>query len=199
MNYRQVRLMKWLTLWRRRGLFLGAIASLLLAIGGTLLPAFSAFAAQKVIVKAGMFRVSVPVSQLEYFAETGEVTSSLSEIVKATKQDPQVVRHALTREVPVDFLFLDRALNHPLGELLLDKLGEVVHTSSNQANRQALRSAVVLSAAADSKISLLEVIQNYPTSEVEVEGDRLIEAAEQLRRFSDGLEKLRQRLPRIPQ
>lgn len=144
-----------------------------------------------------MFRVSVPVSQLEYFAETGEVTSSLSEIVKATKQDPQVVRHALTREVPVDFLLLDRALNHPLGELLLDKLGEVVHTPSNQANRQALRSAVVLSAAADSKISLLEVIQNYPTSEVEVEGDRIIEAAEQLRRFSDGLEALRQRLPKI--
>ncbi len=189
--------MKWPNLRRRRGLFLGAISSLILAVAGTALPTFPAVAAQKVIVKAGMFRVSVPVSQLEYFAETGEVTSSLSEIVKATKQDPQVVRHALTREVPVDFLLLDRALNHPLGELLLDKLGEVVHTPSNQANRQALRSAVVLSAAADSKISLLEVIQNYPTSEVEVEGDRIIEAAEQLRRFSDGLEALRQRLPKI--
>lgn len=198
--------MKWPTLRRHYGLILEAlpysrIASVytyLIAVTATVLLSVSALAAQKVIVKAGIFRVSVPVSQLEHFAETGEMSSSLKEIVKATKQEPPVVRHALTYEVTVDFLFLDRALNHPLGELLLDKLGEVVHTPSNQANRQALRSAVVLSAASDDKISLLEVIQNYPTSEVEVEGERIIEAAEHLRRFSDGLKALQQRLPRIP-
>ncbi|HIK26540.1 MAG: alpha/beta hydrolase [Oscillatoriaceae bacterium SKW80] len=197
--------MKWPTLRRHYGLFLEVLSyriisvyASLIAVAATVLLSVSAFAAQKVIVKAGIFQISIPVSQLEHFAETGEMSSSLSKVVKATKQDPPVIRHTLTHEVAVDFLFLERALNHPLGELLLDKLGEVVHTPSNQANRQALRSAVVLSAAADNKISLLEVIQNYPTSEVEVEGERIIDAAEHLRRFSDGLKALQQRLPRIP-
>ncbi|MBD2039492.1 alpha/beta hydrolase [Microcoleus sp. FACHB-672] len=184
-------------LHQQRQLFLGTSASLLLLGAGIMVPATNVSAAEKVLIKVSVFRASVPVSDMKNFAETGEVSASLRDIFNATKQDPEVTRNALTEEVAVDFLLLDRALNHPFGEALLDELGKVVHTRADSANRQALRSAIILSATEDKKISLLEVIQNYPSPEVQVEGDRLIEAAAQLRRFSDVLQVILQHWPNI--
>lgn len=190
--------MKWTNFFRRhRQSFLGTSASILLLGAGVLVPATNVNAAEKVLIKVGIVQASVPVGDLEKFAETGEIAPSLRDIFRATKQDPEVTRNALTEEVSVDFLFLDRALNHPFGEALLDELGKVVHTRADSANRQALRSAVILSATKDSKISLLEVIQNYPSPEVQVEGDRLIEAAAQLSRFSDVLQVILQHWPNV--
>ncbi|MBW4681023.1 MAG: alpha/beta hydrolase [Microcoleus vaginatus WJT46-NPBG5] len=190
--------MKWKNfLHRQRQLFLGTSASLLLLGGGIMVPATNVSAAEKVLIKVSVFQASVPVSDMKTFAETGKISASLRDIFNATKQDPEVTRNALTEEVAVDFLLLDRALNHPFGEALLDELGKVVHTRADSANRQALRSAIILSATEDKKISLLEVIQNYPSPEVQVEGDRLIEAAAHLRRFSDVLQVILQHWPNI--
>lgn len=190
--------MKWkIFLRRHHQLLIGTSASLLILVAGVIVPAFNANAAEKVVIKVGIVRASVPVSDLASFAQTGEIAPSLRDIFNATNQDPQVIRDALTEEVSIDFLLLDRALNHPFGEALLDELGKVVHTRADSANRQALRSAIVLSAREDNKVSLLEVIQNYPSPEVQVEGDRIIEAAAQLRRFSDVLKVILQYWPNI--
>lgn len=59
--------------------------------------------------------------------------------------------------------------------MLLDRLGAVIQTPSNRANRQALRSALVLSASDDSQMTLLEILPNYPTSELHVKGELLVE------------------------
>lgn len=69
-------------------------------------------------------------------------------------------------------------------------MGYSIHTSSNQANRQALRSALVLSANGDNKVSLIEVIQNYPTSEVIVEGERLVRTYNQLSIIAEDLGRI---------
>jgi len=65
---------------------------------------------------------------------------------------------------------------------------------------------LVLSASSDNEITLLETIKNYPTTEVDVEGDRLVEAygklvalSEQLGGVSERLQDLlnKIRLPRL--
>lgn len=71
-------------------------------------------------------------------------------------------------------------MNSQIGEGLLDQVSQVVHTPAGQADRQALRSALVQSAAQDGKITLIETFQNYPTPEVQVEGKRLAQVSRQL-------------------
>jgi Alpha/beta hydrolase of unknown function (DUF1400) len=139
----------------------------------------SANAAEQVVVKYKIFRASIPVDELTTFAKTGEASSGLKFYIRASRQDPDDVRRVLSQEADVNVVTLDRALNNPAGELLLDQISLAVHTPSNTANREAIRSALVLSASQDNKMSLIEVIQNYPTSEVEVEGERVLRTSRQ--------------------
>jgi hypothetical protein len=129
----------------------------------------SALSAEQVVVQYGIFRRSISVADLATFAETGEVPSELNLYLKASRQNPDDVRRVLREETEVSVVTLDRVLNSAAGDLLLDQVGQVVRTPSNRANRQAIRSALILSASQDSRVSLIEVIQNYPTSNVVVE------------------------------
>lgn len=147
-------------------------------------------AAEKVVLNYRIWRQSLSVKELTNFARTGRISSSLRVNFALARQDPQEIRQYLTAPVKVNPLLLDRVLNNQVGNFLLDRIGESIHTPSGRANRQALRSALVLSARGDRQMTLLEVLQNYPTSEVEVEGDRLAEAYQQLRRLQGILKKL---------
>ncbi|WP_339381933.1 alpha/beta hydrolase [Calothrix sp. FACHB-1219] len=160
------------------------------AIVVTLLYTNSAIAAEKVTLKYGIFRPSVSVDELTQFAKTGEVSQSLNFYLNRTGQDPKTVRNILVQEVNANPVVLDRVLNNPIGEFLLDRIGQSVGTPSGQANRQALRSAIVLSASQDSKVSLIEIIQNYPTTEVVVDGERLAQAYNQLYMLGENLQKV---------
>jgi len=87
-------------------------------------------------------------------------------------------------------VILDRVLNSPIGNVILDELSQVIHPPSRTADRQALRAALVLSASEDGEVTLLEIIENYPTINVEVDGERLENAYHQLRRLQVGLQDL---------
>jgi hypothetical protein len=178
----------------------------LVAGAGMLFYSTTAVASEKVILKYSVIRMTLPVSELEVFAETGKMSPALEMLLGQAKKDPEVVRRSLTRPVKVSQRLLERTLNSKLGEIVLDEVGQVIRTPSGTANQEALRKALVLSATSDNQITLLETIKNYPTSEVYVEGDRLVEAygklvalSEQLggvsERLQDVLNKIR--LPRL--
>jgi Alpha/beta hydrolase of unknown function (DUF1400) len=149
-----------------------------------------AFAAERVILKYRVFRESISVEALSTFANTGKITTILPVDIAVGGKKSTAIRRYLTEPVKVNAIVLDRVLNSPVGNVILDQLSQVIHTPSRKADRQALRSALILSASKDGQITLLEVIQNYPTSEVEVEGDRLESAYNTLRRLQTGLQNL---------
>lgn len=149
-----------------------------------------AFAAERVVLKYGIFRESLSVEELSTFAETGEVSPLLKVNLALARQDPKAIRQYLTQPVKVNAVFLDRALNSQIGNIILDRVSQVISTPSQRANRQALRAALVLSANQDGQVSLIEIIKNYPTNEVEVDGDRLQGAYRQLRRLQTNLQDL---------
>lgn len=162
----------------------------LIAVAIILIPANSAIAAEQVVLKYRIFRESFSVQELSTFADTGELSTSLRINLALARQDPKVVRRYLTETVKVDFVFLDRVLNSPVGNPILDQISQIIHTPSRRADRQALRAALVLSAREDGQISLIEVLQNYPTSEVEVEGERLADALRFLSQIGGRLQDL---------
>ncbi len=74
---------------------------------------------------------------------------------------------------------------------MLDQVGETIQTPTQTANRQALRAAIALSANPDNQLSILEIIENYPTAEVQVDGNRLAESYKQINHLAQQAEKLR--------
>ncbi|MDZ8087734.1 MAG: alpha/beta hydrolase [Nostoc sp. DedQUE12b] len=149
-----------------------------------------AFAAERVVLKYGIFRESLSVEELSTFAQTGELSRSLRVNLALARQDPKAIRQYLTKPVKVNLVFLDRVLNSQIGNIILAQISQVISTPSQRANRQALRAALVLSASQDRQVSLIEIIKNYPTNEVEVDGDRLERAYRQLRRLQTNLQDL---------
>ncbi|MBE9121283.1 alpha/beta hydrolase [Tychonema sp. LEGE 07199] len=157
----------------------------------------AAAAAEKVVLKYSAIRMTLPVSELEVFAGTGKMSPGLEMLLSQAKQDPEAIRRNLTRPVKVNQRFLDGTLNSQVGEIILDEVGQVIRTPSGNANREALRSALVLSATNDNEITLLEAMRNYPAAEVYVEGDRLVEAYGKLVALSEQLGGVSERLQNI--
>lgn len=154
------------------------------------LMATAALAAGQVTWKYKIFRGSVPVEELTALAEQGEVSPTLDRLFKRSGQDPKQAQEILSREFAIDQVTLDRFLNSPLGDIALRQLSDYIHTPSGTADVQAMRAALVLSASEDDRISLIEVVQNYPTGAVIVEGDRIAEAAELISNIQGGVQNL---------
>ncbi|WP_421659005.1 alpha/beta hydrolase [Leptothermofonsia sp. ETS-13] len=155
---------------------------------GVLLQSTGTLAAERIVLKYGILRQSVSVNDLTNFAETGD--RSALEGYGISEGESQRVRTALTQKVKMNPRWLDQGLNTPLGEALLDEIGQTIQAPADEASRQALRSALVLSASDDGKISLLEVIQKYPTREVYVDGKRLASAYNQIAKFEGQIRKV---------
>lgn len=154
---------------------------------GVWLMATSAIAAERVVWRYRILQGSLSVDDLTTLAETGEVSPELRAYFRLARRNPQEIRRLLTEEATVNPRLLDRILNSPIGNVAIDGVSEAVHTPSRQADRQAMRSALILSASDDSRISLIEVIQNYPTEEVHVDGDRLADAYRQIQGLQNRL------------
>ncbi|NEQ29195.1 MAG: alpha/beta hydrolase [Microcoleus sp. SIO2G3] len=144
-------------------------------------------AAEQVVLKYGVLERSIAVSDLENFAETGELVRPLRRYIRVSGESPERVRETLRQEFEVSPRLLDRLLNNPVGEAALDQFSHAIYPSSGEADVTALRSALVLSASNDNRISILEVVRNYPTPQVYIDGERLVQAYGQIRALGDRL------------
>lgn len=142
-----------------------------------------ALAAERVLLKYRGFSRTVAVDDLTTLSESGETSDSLSSLLNAAGQPPEELRTLLNNSVPASPVLLDKALNSWPGEWMLDQLGEAIHSPSGGASRQALRSAIVLSATDDNQVTVLEILENYPTPEVVLEGDRIHSAYNRFAEF----------------
>lgn len=144
------------------------VASLVIAISS-----HRVAAAEKITFRYGIATHSVSYADLETFAKTGKMSPSLKFLFKFSEQDPRVVRWILTQQFPADVKIISDVLNSAPGEYILDRTTSAVATRSDRANAKALRGALITSASDDRRISLLEVLDNYPTHQVYVDGKLL--------------------------
>ncbi|WP_416670378.1 alpha/beta hydrolase [Egbenema bharatensis] len=173
------------------------IAALGLTLTGLLISSTEAIAAERVVMRYGPFQRSASVEELAHFVETGETTRQLRAYFRMSGQDPEQFRQLLSREVEVDVVTLDRLLNNPVGDVMLDRMGRFVHTPSGDANREAMRSALVLSASDGGRISLIEVMQNYPTRQIHIDGNEAVAAYRQISTIQQRADSIRRGLSGI--
>jgi hypothetical protein len=160
-----------------------AIASVILLMQ---IPA--AEAAEKVVVRYGILRQSLSVAELTNFAEKGETSRKVERYLEMTKSDPTEIRQILTKPIDISNSTVSTALNNPLGDRMLDELGRMIQTPDNKGNRDALRTAMIQSTAKDNKVSILEIIQNYPADEIHLDAKRIIKTYNTLAKFQKPIE-----------
>ncbi|QQE65400.1 hypothetical protein GFS31_20880 [Leptolyngbya sp. BL0902] len=166
------------------------LLTLALTLAALPVMAASAWAAEEVLLTYRGFGRTVPISELETLAETGEAPGTLGGLLRQVGQNPQELQQVITRPIAVDGLTLDRVLNSFVGEWMLDQVGVAIRPPAGDAGRQALRSALVLSALDDNEITLLEVLQNYPTQTVVVDGVQIQAAYNRLATFLRPLSRI---------
>jgi hypothetical protein len=171
----------------RTGIGLASLA----AGASVLLATADSFAAETVVLKYGPFREKISVAELAELAETGEPSPDLAGYIRLADKEPAEIQAILNKSVKADPVKLDRLLNSALGEIVLEKLAEAIHTPGGGADQQALRAALILSASQDGEITLIEALQNYPTQEVHVEGEKIAAALRQFSRFQKQADKVR--------
>ncbi|MBI4781151.1 MAG: alpha/beta hydrolase [Oscillatoriophycideae cyanobacterium NC_groundwater_1537_Pr4_S-0.65um_50_18] len=161
-----------------------------LALLGLAIAPSQATAAEKIVLKYQIFRRSIAVADLTQFAETGETSRPLRTYLKLSGQDPAEIRDTLTKPVSVNLVVLDQVLNSFVGDLALGQLSQYIYTSARKDDDKAIRAALVLSASNDNQVSILEILQNYPTQEVILDGDNIGRAYEELQGLNNTLNRL---------
>jgi hypothetical protein len=161
------------------------------AIAGAslLLSASPGQAAEEVVFRYGILRQRLSVVELTKFAETGEMSPVVSRYLKRTNSDPANIRQILTQPIDVDHNTLKVALNNPLADLMMDELGKMIQTPDDRGNQEALRAALDTSTAVDNKVTVLEVIQNYPADEIHLDVKRAIKTYNRLSKLQKPLQE----------
>lgn len=157
--------------------------SLGLAAGlGLLLSAPRATAAEAITLIIGPLNRSILVSDIEALAQGQASQGDLRTVLKFAGQSDAAAAAFLNQKLPFDLVQADQLLNSSLANGLLAKLGEVLapRTSDQAASVPALRAAIILSLAEDNQISLLELLQRYPT-EMRVNVGALRQASQEFR------------------
>lgn len=128
---------------------------------------------KQLVLAFGPFRPSMTIGELTRFVETGELSRGWRFYFNVAKVDRDGLRVALSQAIQVKSQLLDQTLNSLLGEYALYEVGKLVQTPSDTANIQALRSAIMKSVIPDNRFSMLELLQNYPLQQVQINGIRL--------------------------
>ena len=109
---------------------LGTITSLTLSL--------PSYAAQKVYFVFDSIGVSIPVSDLENYAETGELSQQLDRyfsLAGASEEDRNAFREALSTPAPIkDPVRFSRLLNTDEGERILNYFRKVINMGEEMVN-----------------------------------------------------------------
>ena len=179
----QTNIIKWL---KENGIVMFVTSSVIFLFGQ------KAIASEKVIFKYSGATQSVSLEELQTFADTGETSPSLEFLLNFGKQNPFIIRWVLNQQFPANTKLIYDLLNTAPGEFALSQTSVVLSAKSEKANVKALRGALIKSAGDDNLISLIELLENYPTKEVYVDGKILSQVQRDLGGFINEMNKIYQ-------
>jgi len=145
-------------------------------------------AAESIVFKYGFLQQSISVAELKTFAQTGELSLPLRGYLLLAGKDPADVRKLLTQEVAISPQLATQIFNSPFAEAILTPLSQAIAPAEG-ANVQDLRTALVNSALSSGKITLIQALENYPSKEVFLDGDRIVDVYKQISSLSGQLPK----------
>lgn len=162
----------------------GAIA---LGLGGALIMGTGeAQAADEIILVYNEQTFNIEASEIRRFAETGEVPDDLQVFFDDVEQVPSFVQDLLVDDIRIPRV-VEEFLDSPTGEFVLIQLDQVVSNPSASGDLESIRTAVS-EAGSDRSISVLELLDAYPTDQVSLNISDLEDVYYQVSNFVERIE-----------
>ncbi len=166
-------------------------ASVLGAFAGLMFACNKTEAAEQIVVDiAWPLQASIGVDDLAAFAETGETTKTLRQALGFSNVNSDTVRGLMTLELGVDVVKLSNALHSSTGRKIISGVSDIITTPSEYESDKALRSAFILAAADDGRISVLEVLENYPTKQMFIRVSEIQQLVNRVNEIIDEIKEL---------
>lgn len=170
----------------------------LASIGATVLGAFAglmfacnkAEATEKIVVDYWPLQASIGVDDLAAFAETGATTKTLRQALRYSNVNSDTVRGLMTLELGADVAKLSDALHSSTGRKIIGEVSNIITTPSTYESDKAFRSAFILAAADDGKISVLEILENYPTRQMFIRVSEIQQLVEKVNAIIEEVKEL---------
>jgi len=120
---------------------------------------------------------TVYISDLEEFVKDGQINKRLELYLgRLTTQQQTQVRDILSTRYNISHIAIANFTYSLIGEILVKRLGKIVKITPNQNGFLALRSALILSAASDQGLSVLDVLQRYPVPVIYLDLPKALQA-----------------------
>lgn len=165
---------------------IGSLAQQIVRAGllSLILQAGSALGAERITVSYGLLERSITISSLEQYAADGTISKDLRTYTGYLNQTQrEQLRQGLQAQANLDVVAVSQFLYTEQGEILLRQLGEVVKTESNLSGFFAIRSALILAAADPQGLTALNVLREFPLSNIRIDLGRTLEILGDLQRL----------------
>ncbi len=150
-------------------LFCRLSASLLFLVIVSFLASAPSFAAEKIVVRYGLFEQSLPVADLRQYAEKQKVSSNLRSFLGYLNPKEQAqLQQALQIKMSLDLVALDKLLDTEIAKNFLSAVSVAIARRDN-AGIPALRAAVILGAKSSDGLGILSFLEAYPSKRLVID------------------------------
>ncbi|AFZ30648.1 protein of unknown function DUF1400 [Gloeocapsa sp. PCC 7428] len=142
----------------------------------------AALAADRIYATYGALESSVEIDNLVEFAKTGKIEGGLADYTRRLNPTQLArLRRLLTAKINLSPVAISQFLYSPIGETLLQRLGQIIQTEAGQPGFYAIRAAIILAAAQEPQgFTLLDVLRQFPTNGIRVDLMQSLETVEEL-------------------
>lgn len=153
------------------------LRSIVLGSAATILTANSGLGADKISLQYGLLEFSLPISSLELYARAGKIDRHLAFYAKRLEsKNLAKLKTTLDRKIPIDLTTVSGFFYSSSGEAALEFLGKFIKPGYKQNGLYALRSAVILAAADNQGLTLLNVLKKFPTQTINIDLGLILKA-----------------------
>ena len=143
---------------------------LILFINQIFFYASKAQSAEKIKIIYSIFSRTITVDSLKTFAESGNSSKSLRNILNATGSSDEKIQSILNNEFEIPITIASKLVYSEIGNVFLNRLSSILHTPNTNDERTgmlALRSSVIKGLyTGNGKINLVSFFESYPTKTV---------------------------------
>ncbi|WP_051502886.1 alpha/beta hydrolase [[Scytonema hofmanni] UTEX B 1581] len=126
-------------------------------------------AAEKIVVRYGIFAQSLPIADLRKYAETKKVSSDLQSFLGYLKpKQQQKLQEALQVKKSLDIVALNKLVDSSIGKLFLSGASRAI-AREDRAGVPALRAALLLGAKSPEGLSILSFLEAYPSDRLVID------------------------------
>ena len=134
-----------------------------------------AIGAEQIKFSYGALEFSLPVTDLETYAQNGEISRQLAFYTKRFKpEDVAHLRQVLTEQQNLSPVAVSQFLYSDIGESMLKSAGQLIQTDARQNGFYAIRAALILAAANPKGLTPLNTIRSFPSQSLRINAEALL-------------------------